>query len=81
MLAHAILGDEYDDESEDDEHHDDELGNDDCVDKNSHILPTGQWYAPSAVNYSQLHCVHCSKTKLFFTISHHFPSSEDGSKM
>ena len=26
MLAHAILGDEYDDESEDDEHHDDELG-------------------------------------------------------
>ena len=20
--------------------------------KNSHILPTGQWYAPSAVNYS-----------------------------
>ena len=50
MLAHAILGDEYDDESKDDEHHDDELGNDDCVDKNSHILPTGQWYAPSAVN-------------------------------
>ena len=34
MLAHAILGDEYDDESEDDEHHDDELGDDDCGDDN-----------------------------------------------
>ena len=29
MLAHAILGDEYDDESEDDE-----LGDDDCGDDN-----------------------------------------------
>ena len=34
VLAHAILGDEYDDESEDDEHHDDELGDDDCGDDN-----------------------------------------------
>ena len=34
MLAHAILGDEYDDESEDDEHHNDELGDDDCGDDN-----------------------------------------------
>ena len=34
VLAHAILGDEYDDESEDDEHHDDKLGDDDCGDDN-----------------------------------------------
>ena len=27
-------------------------GDDDNDYKNSHILPTGQWYAPSAVNYS-----------------------------
>ena len=34
VLAHAILGDEYDDESEDGELHDDDLGDDDCGDDN-----------------------------------------------
>ena len=39
--------------------------------KNSHILPTGQWYAPSAVNYSAqsctiLHCLSLSCTILHY---------------
>ena len=40
VLAHAILGDEYDDEIEDDEHDDDELGDDDRGDNHSYHSPT-----------------------------------------
>ena len=41
MLAHAILGDEYDDESDDDKHRDDELGDDDCGDRIVLTRPPG----------------------------------------
>ena len=34
-------------------------------DKNSHILPTGQWYAPSAVNNDAWYCMEFHGIGLF----------------
>ena len=39
--------------------------------KNSHILPTGQWYGPSAVNYSALSCTILHYLSLFYIILHY----------
>ena len=39
--------------------------------KNSHILPIGQSYAPSAVNYSALSCTILHYLALSFTILHY----------
>ena len=39
--------------------------------KNSNILPTGQWYAPSAVNYSALSCTVLHYLALSCTILHY----------
>ena len=43
--------------------------------KNSHILPTGQWYAPSAVNYSALSCPILHYLALSCTIMHYLALS------
>ena len=43
--------------------------------KNSHILPTGQWYAPSAVNYSALSCTNLHFFALSCTILHYLALS------
>ena len=43
--------------------------------KNSHILPTGQWYAPSAVNYSTLSCTILHYLALSCTILHYLALS------
>ena len=43
--------------------------------KNSHILPTGQWYAPSAVNYSALACNILHYLALFYIILHYLALS------
>ena len=43
--------------------------------KNSHILPTGQWYAPSAVNYSALSCTFLHSLALSCTMLHYLELS------
>ena len=46
-----------------------------CKIKNSHILPTGQWYAPSAVNYSALSCTFLHYLALSCTILYYLALS------
>ena len=54
VLAHAILGDEYDDESEDDEHHDDELGDDDRGNNHSSHSPTANLVIVTYIHHANI---------------------------